>query len=452
MGTHENIKKTLNFVYDSWVVKETSNELETVLVDTPQYTLGNLLGDTDFRDEFGYFDFYERFFYEQLGYPRHLFTINKYKVSEVYDNPETKFYYAIKSHWSLHDIFSKTDLPSSINKCLSECDNIKFLYIREHEPENLQDITSVVNYFKNNNISDTKLIIVSNNPRIKQYRKSLNSNFEFFRTNLLQITSSSIWNELGSSYLKQKSDKFFSCFNKTPKEHRVATLIELEDRNILKNTNWSMLFSFSYEKKDFWKHFHYTQFDCLLNDVNSKKDIIEKFVTMDCKKSDYEENIKLDYFGFARPDIHIEGAGGASGGMMVPETDETHKDSYVSIITESCFQYPNSDVIHITEKSTRPFFYYQFPIILATKGHIKFMEEEFGLDFYRDIIDHSYNDIENDKERFQATLKEIERINDNQDLFKTFFKSNKERFEKNKQIVKNFPNNDQDIKYFLNNL
>ena len=138
--------------------------------------------------------------------------------------------------------------------------------------------------------------------------------------------------------------------------------------------------------------------------------------------------------------------------MMVPETDETHKDSYVSIITESCFQYPNSDVIHITEKSTRPFFYYQFPIILATKGHIKFMEEEFGLDFYRDIIDHSYNDIENDKERFQATLKEIERINDNQDLFKTFFKSNKERFEKNKQIVKNFPNNDQDIKYFLNNL
>ena len=131
MGTQENIKKTLNFVYDSWVVKETSNELETVLVDTPQYTLRNLLGDTDFRDELGYFDFYERFFLEQLGYPRNLFTINKYKVSEVYDNPETKFYYAIKSHWSLHDIFSKTDLPSSINKCLSECDNIKFLYIKD---------------------------------------------------------------------------------------------------------------------------------------------------------------------------------------------------------------------------------------------------------------------------------------------------------------------------------
>ena len=91
MGIQENIKKTLNFVYDSWVVKETSNELETVLVDTPQYTLANLLGDTDFRDELGYFDFYERFFYEQLGYPRNLFTINKYKVSEVYNNPETKF-------------------------------------------------------------------------------------------------------------------------------------------------------------------------------------------------------------------------------------------------------------------------------------------------------------------------------------------------------------------------
>ena len=172
---------------------------------------------------------------------------------------------------------------------------------------------------------------------------------------------------------------------------------------------------------------------------------------MDTKKSDYDQNVKLNYFGFERPDIHIEGAGGASGGLMIPETDETHKDSYVSIITESCFDYPN-DVIHVTEKSIRPFFYYQFPIIFATKDHIKFMEEEFGFDFYRDIIDHSYNDIENDKERFQATLKEIERINDNQDLFKTFFKSNRERFEKNKKIVENFLNNDQDIKYFINNL
>ncbi len=254
---------------------------------------------------------------------------------------------------------------------------------------------------------------------------------------------------MGSSYTNEKSGKFFSCFNKTPKQHRIATLIELEDRNILKNTNWSMLFNYAYQKN--MKEFHHTQFDCYIDDVNSKKDLIDRFVIMESKKSDYEQSIKLDGFGFARPDINIGGAGGASGGVMVPESNQNHENSYVSIITESCFS-DYMDVIHVTEKSTRPFFYYQFPIILASKGHIKFMESEFGFDFYRDIIDHSYNDIENEKERFQATLKEIERINNNQDLFKTFFKSNKERFEKNKQIVKNFPNNDQDIKYFINNL
>ena len=441
MEIHENTKKTLNFVYDSWVF------------DEPTHNLSEILGDSSFREEYGYFDFYQRFFHAQLGYPRNIFEVQKHRISDVYDNPSTQFYYGIKTNWGLGDILGNDEnnyqLSDSIIECLQECDNIKIFFIREHEPESITDIKRGLKYLSEKNISDTKLLIISNNPKIEQYKKELNANFDFFRTNLLQITCSSVWNELGSEYKVEKDGKFFSCLNKSPKQHRISTLIELQDRKILQNTNWSMLIDYR-EGKNVNEDIIY-DFKFYINDVDVKKDVIHSIIDRGPRKSDYEKNLNLDGWGFERPDEEIGGAGGEAGGIMVPESKLGHENSYVNIVTESYYD-KKFDVIHVTEKSLRPFFYYQFPIIVASEGHIKWMEDVLGFDFYRDIIDHSYNDIENDKERFQATMNEIERINNNQELFKSYFKDNKERFEKNKNIVSNLPNNDQDLKYFINKL
>ena len=35
------------------------------------------------------------------------------------------------------------------------------------------------------------------------------------------------------------------------------------------------------------------------------------------------------------------------------------------------------------------------------------MREKFGFDFFDDIIDHSYDNISSDKERFYSIIKEI---------------------------------------------
>ena len=132
---------------------------------------------------------------------------------------------------------------------------------------------------------------------------------------------------------------------------------------------------------------------------------------------------------------------------MIREGHDTHQNSYVNIITESLYD-DKFDVIHITEKSFRPFFFYQIPIIVASHNHIKQMETEFGLDFYRDLVDHSYDDKKNELKRFKKISLEIERLYSIKDEVINYYKSNKERFEKNKRIIENLPNNISDLKFF----
>lgn len=440
MEIQETTKKTLNFVYDSWVL------------DLTIPPLAEWLGDSDFREPHGYFDFYQRFFSEQLGYPRDIFTIKKFKIEDVYNNPDEMFYYPLKTNWGLSDIFQKTDLPKSINKCLVECENIKVLFIREHEPETRPDINSLRVYCKKYRIPENRFVIISNNPKIEQYKEEFKSEFIFHRTNLLQMTSAAVWNELESEFVPKKEGKFFCCFNKSPKKHRIATLMELNRYQILQYTNWSMLIDYRNGRDYTNTDGLLAEFQYYLGDITTKKGTMDSILSGGTRKSDYEPYIEMNGWDFSEKHKEsIEGAGGEAGGIMVPENRENFEQSYVNIVTESYYD-DNWDAIHVTEKSTRPFFYYQIPIIIATKGHIKFMEEEFGFDFFRDIIDHSYNDIDDGHLRFQRAINEIKRINKKHDEIKKFYIENQERFEKNKQIVKNLPNDDNDLKFFIHSL
>jgi len=440
MEIQETTKKTLNFVYDSWVL------------DLTIPPLAEWLGDSDFREPHGYFDFYQRFFSEQLGYPRDIFRIKKFKIEDVYNNPDEMFYYPLKTNWGLSDIFQKTDLPKSINKCLVECENIKVLFIREHEPETRPDINSLRVYCKKYRIPENRFVIISNNPKIEQYKEEFKSEFIFHRTNLLQMTSAAVWNELESTFVPKKEGKFFCCFNKSPKKHRIATLMELNRYQILQYTNWSMLIDYRNGRDYTDTDGLLAEFQYYLGDITTKKGTMDSILSGGTRKSDYEPYIEMNGWDFSEKHKEsIEGAGGEAGGIMVPENRENFEQSYVNIVTESYYD-DNWDAIHVTEKSTRPFFYYQIPIIIATKGHIKFMEEEFGFDFFRDIIDHSYNDIDDGHLRFQRAINEIKRINKKHDEIKKFYIENQERFEKNKQIVKNLPNDDNDLKFFIHSL
>ena len=77
------------------------------------------------------------------------------------------------------------------------------------------------------------------------------------------------------------------------------------------------------------------------------------------------------------------------------------------------------------------------------------LKDKYDFDFFDEIIDHSYDDIKNDKERLIAVFNEIKRLNNNKENIINFYKLNKERFEENKNKVIKIKKSTSDVNYFV---
>jgi hypothetical protein len=241
----------------------------------------------------------------------------------------------------------------------------------------------------------------------------------------------------GNEYIENKDGKFFMCFNKSPKVHRYALLCYLKKYNLLDNINWSLVPTWNSQPiGDFYKK---------IFDENERNELfkeIEYFYNIDIKRSDYEEDK-----GWFNPYQDINTSEFPIW-LHIPEYMKNYESSYVNIITESMFL-DELNNIHISEKSFRPFFYFQFPIILSTSGHIRKMKDKYGFDFYEDIINHSYDDEPNQSVRLEMVVKEIKRLNGIKIRLIDYYKNNKERFELNKQkVIKVLDTVNVDYKFF----
>jgi hypothetical protein len=242
----------------------------------------------------------------------------------------------------------------------------------------------------------------------------------------------------GCVFLPEKNGKFFMSFNKGPKLHRFALLANLMRYNLLNDTNWSFIPNFFVQYKNRYKK--------ILNDneIENLNEEINYFNNLKLKVSDYESeyltfNEKNDLI-MRYPNLNVGGN---------PELPFNYENSYVNITTESDY-FNDNKTIHITEKSLKPFFYYQIPIFLATTGHIKKLKERYDFDFFDDIIDNTYDNEIDDKKRFKMIIKEILRLNDNKEMIKEFYKNNLERFEQNKEKVVNIGRYNSDYLYYYN--
>jgi hypothetical protein len=67
---------------------------------------------------------------------------------------------------------------------------------------------------------------------------------------------------------------------------------------------------------------------------------------------------------------------------------------------------------------------------------------------FEDVINHSYDDVVDDRDRLFEVMKEIKRLDENKEKIKEFYKKNYDRFEKNKNIIFNILKNADDYKFF----
>jgi len=136
--------------------------------------------------------------------------------------------------------------------------------------------------------------------------------------------------------------------------------------------------------------------------------------------------------------------------------------TYIDVVTESSTSYWPFK----TEKSLKPFYNLQFPIIYGHEGIVNDLRE-LGFDMFDDIINHDYDNVSEhpqynprrnsqvdfrvdawiDNIRIPILVKELKRLS-TLDI-KTIYENNKDRFIKNQELIWKLMISDNQILYKL---
>lgn len=109
-----------------------------------------------------------------------------------------------------------------------------------------------------------------------------------------------------------------------------------------------------------------------------------------------------------------------------------YKKTFVEIIAEtSCTE----KAFNLTEKTLHSIYGQCFPIVISSPGTVKFLRE-MGMDVFDDIVDHSYDSIENPAERIYAALTLNKVLLTDVERTKELWAANRERFLKNIDFAK----------------
>lgn len=377
------------------------------------------------------------------------FNIVKCNLDDVINRPDEKFYYFVNyGVGDLYELFEVREdnkvvenlnpITEKIKTFVKKNKNFNIVFLTEHEPDNEEGFKVLNDYVNNNKLNPKQFYIINNNSKLKEYNEKYKSEINTYTLNFIPHSSTKVLVKIGGcDFTTERNGKFFMCFNKSPKPHRYALLCLLKKNNILENTNWSLVPSWNCNFEEGYLRSTFSN-----NELKMLKSEIEYFSKIDIKRSDFEEDKGWfnRYSNINRDSLPIW--------QQIPEHIETYVSSYINIVTESMFKDWNNN-IHISEKSFRPFYYYQIPLILSTHGHIRTLKEKYGFDFYDDLINHSYDDEPNQKNRLIKLVTEIAKLNNNKEKVIDFFRNNKDRFESNKQkVIEVLKVVNQDYHYF----
>jgi hypothetical protein len=410
------IEKTINLVYEAWdgdepIVNGEKNFKEFFFFDSKN------LFETHIMDKNGRKDHNER-----------KLSLKRCKIEDIKKTPNEKFFCIVSSPFLTSRMILENGwdffVSDSTLELLKEYDNFFFILTVEHEPAEDAEIDSFKKLCLMRGLPLNKFYFFNNNSLSNLLTQKYG--IEVKKMNFIDYSSTEALSEIDNvEFVEDKIGKFFMSRNKTGKRHRLNLLFHLIINNIIDDVNYSKLFT--YHKGDDQPYQLSLERDVIMEHLDLIDDLNQRI-----KEDDYE--MGKGYYNYENNGftIHYENP---QSRLHYPELKESYENTYVNIVTESGFdsQDFNQNVVHITEKSFRPFYYYQIPLILATPNHIKTLKEKYDFDFFEDVINHSYDSELNDKKRFLMFFDEIKRIYNNKDEIKFFYKNNRQRFESNKK-------------------
>lgn len=353
-----------------------------------------------------------------------LFEVKNVKLTDVH--LFNNFYFVISHRIPLFQYLSESyDLFISDSvKLLIRNKNLKIIFIQEHESEyRIQDTIDLLDKLCiQNNLNSSNFYIMCNNAEMDLYKSSTKINLN--KVEFLSEFAYSTLSKFNPIFITNKSGKFALLHNRTPKNHRIILLALLKKYNILENFDWSIIDGW---RKNLNKEGWYYEYDLILsnNTIDDIKNEINFFDKIDVKKSDYELN--TNWFD---DDSKLE----FDKCFML----DSYQNSYINVVTESLFF---ENVIHITEKVFKPFYFFQLPIFVSSYSYVKKLKELYGFDVFDDLINHNYDNEPNAEKRMFLIVSELIRLIKNKSDVIEFYKNNEYRFIANQNIVKNIKNN-----------
>lgn len=367
-----------------------------------------------------------------VNLPNPFIKINKCKFEDITN--DENYYYIICHRCSFESMFNEDGWAISENtEEHIKKNNLKVIFLSEHESfKNLKKtLYTLKTLINKKGLKETQFYIINNNSLLYDIKSELNTGINVFKINfLLESVSESITVRTRQSLLKTNKRFLFLCQNRRPKNHRLALLTLLKNKNILKDDiiDWSLTYgSMNQSFTELTKYQFYINFDNIKL-FNDYKEIISK-----PKLTFYEQDVNWwnhedDYQAWNHLDL------------------TTFNESYINIITESHFDIED---IHLTEKTFKPFYYFQLPIFLGSYHHIKKLKSEHDLFLFDDFINHSYDDEKDNVKRMDMVIDEIIRLSSMRNEIENYYKSNISKLIHNHRYIRDFHLKNQTNLYFL---
>ena len=298
--------------------------------------------------------------------------------------------------------------------------DVVVLFVKDHFRVNFKNswidpVPELVTYFTNlcDYFPDKKFIIVTSLENLDKELKSSNCKI----VNMGGDITNQISSYVNFTPLVEKSaTKNFISLNRGDRPHRVYLVSNLYAKNLHNHGQISLL------------------------TPQNPKVALNEAITYDYEN---DQNYELSNIGFSKyltehahtkdDSYHIYPQRGNDNLRNFRDSLQgKYLNSYVEFVSETSF---NEKSFNITEKTLHFIYGCNYPIMISSPGVVKFLRE-MGIDMFDDIIDHSYDDIEDPCDRIvQAINKNIDILTVDLNTLRKQWESDKYRMEQNIKFV-----------------
>ena len=276
----------------------------------------------------------------------------------------------------------------------------------------------MVEYLQNfvTHYSDKKIIILTSMENLEAYLQApnltivpwggdLTNQMDEYKT-LIPVTEKNF-----------DSDCIFLNLNRNKRSHRAVTVSLLYGLDLQQYGLISCMFRDAVDDL-----FEFTQWE-FTNEQQDIKTIISNGFTL-LKNAELSLNDNEDIYGKV-PNDNVTN--------FKNVLSEYYKNTFVEIISETSY---TEKAYLLTEKTLNSIYGCNFPILLCGQGSVKFLRG-MGLDMFDDIVNHSYDSIENPIDRLYRAITDNLELLTNGEKTKQLWKDNQHRFLANINFAKN---------------